>query len=83
MGHSMPPMPGHLWFHVVTAGTCWLGTGDGPPRAMGAGELVLVPHGQGHALLSEPGVLAPSVMDLPRELVSERYECCGTAVVAR
>jgi AraC-like DNA-binding protein len=41
---------------------------------MGPGELVLVPHGQGHALLSEPGVPTPSVMDLPREMVSERYE---------
>lgn len=73
-GMAMPAMPGHLWFHVVTAGTCWLGTGDGPPRMMGAGELVLVPHGQGHTLLSEPGVSTPSVLDLPRELVSERYE---------
>jgi AraC-like DNA-binding protein len=73
-GMTMPAMPNHLWFHVVTAGTCWLGTGGGPPRAMGPGELVLVPHGQGHALLSEPGVPTPNVLDLPRETVSERYE---------
>jgi AraC-like DNA-binding protein len=73
-GMTMPAMPNHLWFHVVTAGTCWLGTGGGPPRVMGPGELVLVPHGQGHALLSEPGVPTPSVLDLPREMVSDRYE---------
>ncbi|MFC4859053.1 AraC family transcriptional regulator [Actinophytocola glycyrrhizae] len=73
-GATMPAMPGHLWFHVVTAGSCLLRTDDGPPRAMGPHELVLVPHGQGHALLSEPGVATPNVMDLPRDLVSDRYE---------
>ncbi len=73
-GMAMPAMPGYLWFHVVTAGSCWLGTGDGPPRVMGPNELVLVPHGQGHSLLSEPGVATPNVMSLPRDLVSDRYE---------
>jgi AraC-like DNA-binding protein len=73
-GMAMPAMPGHLWFHVVTSGACWLSAGDGPPKMMSANELVLVPHGQGHALLSEPGVFTPNVMDLNREAVSDRYE---------
>ncbi len=73
-GMAMPAMPGHLWFHVVTAGRCLLRTADGETRAMSQNELFLVPHGQGHALLSEPGVATPNVMDLPRDLVSDRYE---------
>ena len=73
-GMTMPAMPGHLWFHVVTAGRCLLRADDGPARTMNQNELVLVPHGQGHALLSEPGVATPNVMDLPRDLVSDRYE---------
>ncbi len=73
-GMAMPAMPGHLWFHVVTAGRCLLRTADGETRTMSQNELFLVPHGQGHALLSEPGVATPSVMDLPRDLVSDRYE---------
>jgi AraC-like DNA-binding protein len=73
-GMTMPAMPGHLWFHVVTAGRCLLRTGDGTAHTMNQNELFLVPHGQGHALLSEPGVATPNVMDLPRDLVSDRYE---------
>ncbi|MBB4912348.1 AraC family transcriptional regulator [Actinophytocola algeriensis] len=73
-GMTMPAMPGHLWFHVVTAGRCLLRTADGATHTMNQNELFLVPHGQGHALLSEPGIAAPSVMDLPRDLVSDRYE---------
>lgn len=73
-GFSMPPLAGHLWFHVLTSGSCWIATGDDPPKVLGPSELVLVPHGEGHRLMSEPGVLTPNVMDLDRELVSERYE---------
>ena len=31
-GMTLPPMPGYLWFHVVTAGRCWLEAPDGTPR---------------------------------------------------
>lgn len=73
-GMAMPAMPGHLWFHVVTSGHCLLRTPDGETHTMGQNELFLVPHGQGHALVSADGVAAPSVMDLPRDQVSDRYE---------
>ena len=43
-------------------------------RTLGPGEVALVPRGEGHVLRSEPGVAAPGILDLPRELVSERYE---------
>ena len=31
-GLTLPPMPGYLWFHVVTSGRLWLETGDGGAR---------------------------------------------------
>jgi AraC-like DNA-binding protein len=69
-GLTLPPMPGYLWFHVVTAGSLWLDDA----RRVGPGDLALVPHGRGHALRSEPGAPAPGILDLEREELSERYE---------
>ena len=63
-----------LMFHVVTSGQCWVEVEGAEPRALRPGDLALVPHGRGHLLLSEPGVRAPGLFDLPRELISERYE---------
>ncbi|MQA78361.1 MAG: helix-turn-helix domain-containing protein [Streptosporangiales bacterium] len=73
-GLTAPVLPGHLWFHVVTAGRAWLQVGSADERAMGPGELVLVPHGKGHVIRSGPGVPAPDVLGLDREAVSDRYE---------
>src|SRR4249919_2787586 len=73
-GLTLPPMPGYLWFHVVTSGRLWLETGDGVAGWVQPGDLALVPHGEGHALRSEPGAPAPGILELERELVSERYE---------
>src|SRR3954453_7786302 len=72
-GLELPALPGYLWFHVVTAGTMHLEAGDAV-RTLGAGEVALVPRGEGHVLRSEPGVATPGILDLPREHVSERYE---------
>jgi len=73
-GLTLPPMPGYLWFHVVTSGHVWLDAGHTGARLLGRDELALVPHGEGHVLGSEPGVLAPGILELERELVSDRYE---------
>jgi AraC-like DNA-binding protein len=73
-GMTMMPMPGYLWFHVVTSGRLWLEAGDAEPLLLAPGDLGLVPHGEGHVLRSEPGVAAPDVLDLDREQISERYE---------
>jgi AraC-like DNA-binding protein len=40
--------------HAVTAGTCWLRVGDGAPVRLLPGDVVLVPTGVAHSLLSEP-----------------------------
>jgi AraC-like DNA-binding protein len=73
-GLTFPPMPGYLWFHVVTSGRLWLETGEDDSGWIGLGDLALVPHGEGHVLRSEPGAPAPGILELERELVSDRYE---------
>jgi AraC-like DNA-binding protein len=73
-GLTMPPMPGYIWFHVVTSGRLWLETGADDASWVHLGELALVPHGEGHVLRSEPGAPAPGILELERELVSDRYE---------
>ena len=73
-GLEMPAMPGTVMFHAVTAGSCWLAVGEREPRHLRPGEFALVPHGEGHRLLSEPGAATPDLFSLPLERVSERYE---------
>lgn len=73
-GMTLMPMPGYLWFHVVTSGRVWLEAGEDSASVVAPGDLALVPHGEGHALRSEPGVPTPGILDLEREQVSDRYE---------
>ncbi|MGH3012805.1 MAG: AraC family transcriptional regulator [Gaiellaceae bacterium] len=73
-GITLPPMPGYLWFHVVTSGRMWLETGEQERDWVQLGDLALVPHGEGHVLCSEPGAPVPGILDLEREAVSDRYE---------
>jgi AraC-like DNA-binding protein len=73
-GMTMMPMPGYVWFHVVTTGRVLLEAGDAEPTLLQPGDLGLVPHGEGHILRSEPGVPVPDVLDLDREEISDRYE---------
>jgi hypothetical protein len=48
------------------------------PRRRGdgarAGDLALVPHWEGHRLTSDPEAPVPGILELERELVSDRYE---------
>jgi AraC-like DNA-binding protein len=73
-GLALPAFPDCLMFHVVTAGRCWLEVEGADPHLLQPGDLALVPHGEGHCLLSEAGVPAAKLFDLPREQISERYE---------
>ncbi|MDQ3676403.1 MAG: AraC family transcriptional regulator [Actinomycetota bacterium] len=67
-------LPGYMWFHVLTSGRCWLETEHAEPRLLQPGDLALVPHGHGHRLRSEPDAAATPILELDRELVSDRYE---------
>lgn len=73
-GLALPPMKDCLMFHVVTSGRCWLEVKGADARLLQPGDLALVPHGEGHRLSGEPGTPAAKLFDLPRQLVSDRYE---------
>ena len=72
-GMTLPPMPGYIWFHVVTSGRVLVET-DAGPTWLQPGDLALVPHGDGHVLRSEPDAPTPDILDLELEQVSDRYE---------
>ena len=73
-GLELPPMPGHLMFHVVTGGECWIDSEDLVPFKAAEGDFVLLPRGEGHALRSEPGHPTTLLWDTDREQISDRYE---------
>lgn len=71
---DLPPMKNCLILHVVTKGRGVLEI-DGTPRGLiQPGALTLVPHGRGHVVASAPGLVASKLFEIPRELLSERYE---------
>jgi len=73
-GLTLPPFESCMMFHIVTAGQCWLQVDGAEDCALRAGDLALVPHGEGHRLVSDPAARARALFDLPRELISDRYE---------
>ena len=73
-GLALPAMPGHLMFHAMTSGQCWVESDDMEDLLLRPGDFVLVPHGQGHRLVSEPGQTAAVLWDVPREQISDCYE---------
>jgi AraC-like DNA-binding protein len=73
-GLTLPPLPGYLWFHVVTSGAVSVDLGDGELTTLHSGDVALVTQGAGHRLCSDPAAPAPGILDLPRDEVSRRYE---------
>ncbi|MET0310738.1 MAG: AraC family transcriptional regulator [Burkholderiaceae bacterium] len=73
-GMAMPAMPDCLMFHVVTSGRCILHVPGGAPRVLRSGDFALVPHGEGHDLLSAEGSEAAPFFGLQREQHGERFE---------
>ena len=73
-GIDMPAFEGHMMFHVVTGGHCWLEVEGEEPRLLQQGSLALVPHGNGHCIRSSPEGSVVPLFDIPVEQVSDRYE---------
>ena len=71
---ALPPMQNCLMLHVVTRGGGVLQVDGAPPSRLQSGTLVLVPHGKGHVLASAAGLAASKLFEIPRKLISERYE---------
>jgi AraC-like DNA-binding protein len=55
-GLELPPNDGAS-FHAVTAGTAWVQVGEGEPFQLMPGDLLLLPSGVGHRVLSAPGAV--------------------------
>ncbi|MCX2953981.1 AraC family transcriptional regulator [Lentzea sp. NEAU-D7] len=52
-GYAFGPYPG-AGFHVVLEGNCWLIPPAGSPIALGAGDVVFLPHGAVHGMSGSP-----------------------------
>ncbi len=73
-GLEMPEMGNVLSFHLLSSGRALFEVAGAEPVWAQSGDLVLVPHGRGHNLLSEESARADGLFDLPRKLMSDRYE---------
>jgi len=84
--------PGEVPYHIVLSGSAWLETpGDGPPGRLGAGDIVMLPHGSPHALRDGGGARPGPVRERARLNVivsenggdGERLDMlCGRIVLA-
>jgi AraC-like DNA-binding protein len=64
---SIFPGADHLMsYHVVTRGACWGGVLDEPAIRLSAGDVILFPHGDAHAMSSAPGMRGAPEMSLFR-----------------
>ena len=71
---ALPTFEDSMMFHFVTEGQCWLEVEGAEARLLRAGDLALVPHAEGHELVSARGLAPAKLFDLPRELIGKRYE---------
>jgi AraC-like DNA-binding protein len=62
----------------VSSGRCWLDVHGEEPRQLQPGDFALVPHGNGHLLLSEPGTRTRRVDELNYDYVGGRYAILRT-----
>ncbi len=72
-GIAMPPLPGTMVFHLVTRGSAEVVVGD-RRAAVTPGTVLLVPHGQGHAITDGTDPEPTPLFDLPRVETGDRYE---------
>jgi AraC-like DNA-binding protein len=73
-GMDLPAMSGSLMFHVVTEGQCCIESPEIGRSTLTTGDFALIPHGRGHHLKSSQGAAVTDLFDLPRQIISPRYE---------
>jgi len=72
-GVLLPPMPGNLWFHVITSGECVLIDSQERSHLLRRGDIVVLPHGAGHRAAAPADAPTPLVFDLPHDYISRQY----------
>ena len=66
IGNIFPGVEHLISYHVVTRGACWAALAGAEPVRLSAGDVVVFPHGDAHAMSSAPGMREPA--DLARFL---------------
>jgi AraC-like DNA-binding protein len=56
VGRMFPGAEHLVSYHVITQGTCWASVLDEPPVPLTAGDIVVFPQGDAHAMSSTPGM---------------------------
>ncbi len=72
-GVAVPAHQRRARFHFVAEGSCWLCLPGREPQRLGAGDLVLLPHGGAYALVDQPDTAARAFEALPREYVCRDF----------
>lgn len=63
---TLPASQHLISYHVITEGACWGGLTDEPHVRLPKGTVIIFPHGDPHALGSEPGMRATPNLDIYR-----------------
>ncbi|MBS0417136.1 MAG: AraC family transcriptional regulator [Proteobacteria bacterium] len=64
---AMLPGSEHLVsYHLILEGTCWIRLDNEPDMQLVAGDIVVLPHGDGHVLSSAPGLRRAPEMQMYR-----------------
>ena len=56
VGRMFPAAEHLICYHAITRGRCWICVGSEVPMLLGAGDIVVIPHGDAHVLSTEPGM---------------------------
>jgi AraC-like DNA-binding protein len=57
-------------FHVLAQGSCWVSVTGEPPVQMAAGDVVVVPHGDEHVMVSDPSVKPTPIGEILHQIPS-------------
>lgn len=77
VGRMFPGADHLICYHAITRGACWASLAGEAPLQLGAGDIVVIPHGDAHVLSTAPGMRgaedleryrAPSEVELPVRL---------------
>lgn len=71
---ELPAMSCKLIFHIVTEGECRIIMNSGDSYQLTAGEMALVPHGDGHIFASQTGLVPTPFFESGVETVTEHLE---------